>query len=178
MKFRPYMVVIAVLCALVAAPTFARAQSLQTEEDFQRYLANHPKLQADPALMSDPAYLAKHPNLALFLHDHPNIHAQARAMGAYDSGHVWRSSGWWYQHDPNWVHTNHPEWFNSHPQWYAAHPEWRTANAEPARPIVTAHPGVETEPQMYQSKHRDPGAYMAAHPPNSTAHVYDHNHNN
>ena len=158
MKFRPILVFVAMLCAVMAAPVLASAQTIQSEAEFQRYLANHPKLQANPSLMSDPAYLAKHPNLALFLHDHPGIHNQARAMGAYDSSHQWRDSNWWYRHNPNWVHSNHPEWFNSHPDWYAAHPEWRTAAVAPApvvehnRVIVDPH-GREIQQHTYTNTH-------------------------
>ncbi len=128
MKF-PILIAIAMLCAVVALPALARAQTIHSEAEFQRYLANHPKLAANPALMSDPAYLARHPDLALFLHNHPRIHAQARAMGAYDSNHVWRDPNWWYRHDPNWVHVNHPE-------WYSVHPEWRPVAVVPAPVVV------------------------------------------
>jgi hypothetical protein len=110
-------VLAAVFCAVLAAPAFA--QSPQAEAEFQRFLANHPDVRADPGLLSDKNYLYHHPNIATFLEQHPTIHQQAFMMGAYDRTHMWRDSNWWYRHDPNWTYQNHPEWFRAHPEWRA-----------------------------------------------------------
>ncbi|HEY6419064.1 MAG TPA: hypothetical protein VIX59_08680 [Candidatus Binataceae bacterium] len=168
MKVRPILVVLAMLCAVAAAPALASAQTIHSEAEFQRYLANHPQLQANPSLMSDPAYLAHHPNLALFLHDHPGIHNQARAMGAYDTGHQWRDANWWYGHDPRWVHENHPE-------WWGYHPEWHPYALVPA-PVVV---GDYDEHHHWHDRgwwvsHND--KWVRAHHPHWDAEVYEHEH--
>ncbi len=114
MKIRAILVLFAI-CMLFAVSAFAQAP--WAEVDFQRFLSNHPRLRANPALMTDPAYLNNHPNLAKFLHEHPSIYAQARAMGAYDNYNRWRDANWWFGHDPDWVYQHHSDWIGYHPEW-------------------------------------------------------------
>jgi hypothetical protein len=162
-----------VFCAALAAPAFA--QSRQSEAEFQRFLSRHPDVQANPALLSDKNYLYHHPNIAKFLQEHPGIHQQAFMMGAYDQGHVWRDSGWWYQHDPHWAYQNHPEWWRSHPEWgppvvvaapagigdYDEHHVWRDRGwweahnrgwAQQHHPEWYAHHEVQSEHHEVQSE--------------------------
>lgn len=100
-------------CAILGAPTLvtpARAQSTQAE--FQHYLAKHPNLRAHPELMNDPHWLKEHPNFAEFRATHPHVKAEARAMGDYDSHHVWRDRSWWVQNDKAWAYKHHHDWFD------------------------------------------------------------------
>jgi len=48
--------------------------------------------------------------------------------GDYDERHVWHYSGWWHEHNPNWMYERHPGWAEAHPEWmrhdHEGHPEW------------------------------------------------------
>ena len=48
--------------------------------------------------------------------------------GAYDEDHNWRDAAWWYQTQPDWTRSHHPEWwgdFDSDRQWEPAWWWWR-----------------------------------------------------
>jgi len=118
--------VMGVLCAL---PAFAQNVNPRAEAQLQNWMARDPRLRADPGLMDNPTYLRNHPEFAMWLQRHPNAHRQVEAMGAYDTNHVWRETGWWRQNNPNWIYQNHPEWIQNHPEWrrdgdWDEHHEW------------------------------------------------------
>ena len=96
-----------------APSSFAR----RSAEAVCRGIANHPEVQRDPSLLSNPAYLNSHPAYTGFLEAHPSIAAQARRTGSWDRNYQWRDPDWWHQNDPDWVYNNHPEWIQSHPLW-------------------------------------------------------------
>ncbi len=113
MKVRNLALAALLGCAMLGAPTLAisaHAQSSQAE--FERYLAKHPNVRAHPELMNDPQWLRDHPNFAEFRGTHPNVAREARAMGDYDSRHVWRDRNWWVQNDRTWAYKHHKDWFD------------------------------------------------------------------
>jgi hypothetical protein len=103
--------------ALFAMPSFAQNVVPATEAQLQRWIAKDPRLQADPGLMNDPAYLRSHPDFAIWLGKHAAVHQQVREMGAYDRSHQWRDVDWWRHNDPDEMYENHPEWVRNHPEW-------------------------------------------------------------
>ncbi|MGD0290036.1 MAG: hypothetical protein ABSC63_10340 [Candidatus Binataceae bacterium] len=115
MKLRLILASVALACVGFGAPAFAQAPSAQA--DLQRYIANHPELQRNPSLLSDPAYLNSHPAYAGFLQTHPAIRAETQQMGGWDRNYQWRDADWWHRNDPDWVFEHHPEWNRAHPDW-------------------------------------------------------------
>src|SRR5271156_3873702 len=47
--------------------------------------------------------------------------------GDYDSSNVWRNASWWWQNQPDWARSHHPEWWGDYYQgnWYPASWWWR-----------------------------------------------------
>lgn len=115
MKLRLILAIVALACVGLGAPAFAQAPS--AEAAFQRYIANHPEVQRDPSLLSNPAYLNSHPAYTGFLEAHPSIAAQARGTGSWDRNYQWHDADWWHRNDPDWVYEHRPEWNQSHPAW-------------------------------------------------------------
>jgi hypothetical protein len=127
MKVRGLLVSAALGLLFVAPPVFA--QSAQGERQFQKLLDQHPRAKENPALLSDPQWLRKHPDVNKFIRNHPGVQNQVLSMGAYDNGHRWHNQEWWYHHNPEWVQKNHPDWYKKHPNWNNGEGAW-TKNHE------------------------------------------------
>jgi hypothetical protein len=88
------------------------------ENQWNRYLAKHPEVQA--GMMNDPHYLAKHPGIADWLHKHPEVAAYQRQQeqtGGWDTHNHYHDRNWWQKNDPDWVHTHHPDWAANNPNY-------------------------------------------------------------
>ncbi len=134
------------MLAAAAMPSMARAQASLFGEKLNRFLNEHPRLaetvRADPQLLYSKKFREQHPELQVFMQEHPEVYAQinrtiprqgehgpgGRGPGAYDREHQWRDANWWHENDPNWANKNHPEWAESHPEW------------NKPRPVMEAHP--------------------------------------
>jgi hypothetical protein len=151
----------AMLLLATASPVLARYpvyQNVRTHDSaFNEFLEAHKKiaaeLRAEPELVYDPAYRAKHPSLGQYLAAHPaiwdilNEGGPQGSWGAYDSDHQWRAAYWWHQNHTGWFWDKHPEWsalnltwraqdgdydasggWHDRPWWRANNPEWVAAN--------------------------------------------------
>jgi hypothetical protein len=100
-------------CAGLAMPAFAQT----AQQDLPEYIKDHPELQTNPALMSNPNYLARHPDLRHWLDTHPQVAPGRYRNGAWDSRYQWHDEDWWHRNDPNWVYQHHNDWIAGHPNW-------------------------------------------------------------
>ncbi|MGH7931702.1 MAG: hypothetical protein ACREQN_00900 [Candidatus Binataceae bacterium] len=123
MKIRAIFLAAIIGSALSVVPAFAQNYSPQAESHLQNFMSNHPELQADPSLMTNQHYLKQHPNFAKWLKQHPNAKNEALYMGAYDNGHNWHNSNWWYGRDHDWMQHQQPAWEPNHASW-AGQGDW------------------------------------------------------
>jgi hypothetical protein len=100
-------------CVGLAMPAFAQT----AQQDLQEYIKDHPELQTNPALMSNPNYLSNHPDLRHWLGTHPQVAPGRYRNGAWDSRYQWHDEDWWHRNDPNWVYQHHNDWNAGHPNW-------------------------------------------------------------
>jgi hypothetical protein len=94
----------------VCAPAFAGSG----QAEYDRFMSKHPKVAANPNLLNDPHYLAKHPDVREFMNQHPNLHHEAAEQGAYGANHQWHNRDWWAHNDKKWAEEHHHEWFENH----------------------------------------------------------------
>ena len=115
---------VAASCMLLAGSAMAQVAvnpNPTAENQWNRYLAKHPEVQA--GMMNDPHYLAKHPGIADWLHKHPEVAAYQRQQertGGWDTHNNYHDRNWWQTHEPDWVHSHHPDWVAQNPHY--AHP--------------------------------------------------------
>jgi hypothetical protein len=135
---------VAMGCVLLSGSAMAQmAVNPVSENQWNRYLEKHPNVQA--GMVNDPNYLAKHPGIGDWLHQHPDVAAYQRQQsqnGGWDTHNQYHERNWWQSHDPSWVQTHHPEWAQNHPNYmnnpnYASNPNY-------------GHPGHEGD---YDSAH-------------------------
>ncbi len=135
---------VAMGCVLLAGSAMAQmAVNPVSENQWNRYLANHPNVQA--GMVNDPNYLAQHPGIADWLHKHPDVAAYQRQQnqyGGWDTHNQYHDRHWWQSHDPSWVQTHHPEWAQNNPN-YMNHPNY-------ANNPNYAHPAMATRATMTQ----------------------------
>ena len=176
MKFRIILAGAVLACACWTMPALAQAPAPEAEAVLQQYIANHPEVKRNPSLLSNPAYLNSHPDIAHFIQTHPAVLRQIGRMGAYDSNHQWRDEDWWHKNDPNWIYQNHPNWNNEHPQWmndgdYDDQHQWRNrqwwAQNHPNW-VKQHHPNWDTADNNHNENH-GPGPHSPgpAHYPNN-----------
>ena len=138
---------VAMGCVLLAGSAMAQmAVNPVSENQWNRYLANHPNVQA--GMVNNPNYLAQHPGIADWLHKHPDVAAYQRQQnqyGGWDTHNQYHDRQWWQSHDPNWVQSHHPEWAQNNPN-YMNHPNY-------ANNPNYAHPGYGHEGD-YDSAHK------------------------
>jgi len=129
----------AALGLILSAPA-ARAQftNLPNPSAWNQFLSKHPttakELEANPSLIYNQNWLAKHPHVGDFLRNHPedaqSIMGHGREMGgpgqfrngAYDQNHQWHDQDWWYKNQPQWSREHHPEWWAQHKDWQGQPP--------------------------------------------------------
>jgi hypothetical protein len=125
MKIRVLLVSFAMAGAIVAGTALAQAPRPAAEKQWQQFLTKHPNAQA--GLVNDPGYLAKHPGMAKWLHEHPTVSAYARRqgqIGGWDKKNQWHDRDWWTQNNPAWVRAHHPEWTDEAREHEGAEGEW------------------------------------------------------
>jgi hypothetical protein len=121
MKIRAFIIVLMMAGAMISGTTLAQpAPNPAAEAQWQRFLANHPSVEA--GMVNNPNYLAQHSGIATWLQQHPDVAAYARhqgQIGGWDKNNQWHDRNWWVRNDLNWVHEHHPDWARTHhPEWY------------------------------------------------------------
>ncbi|MGH7917746.1 MAG: hypothetical protein ACREQE_09775 [Candidatus Binataceae bacterium] len=130
MKVRGLLIGAVLGLLFLAPPVFA--QSRQAENQFETMMRNHPEAQKNPALLNDPQWLRKHPDVKRFMNNHPGVRnqemgrggfgeyghnhnfAENRGEGAYGPHHHWHNKEWWSKNNRNWAEQHHPEWYKNH----------------------------------------------------------------
>jgi len=137
----------AIVSGSALAQTMGAPPNPAAEAQWNRFLANHPKVEA--GMVNDPNYLAKHPGIASWLHDHPDVARYARRqgeIGGWDKHNQWHDRHWWQSNDRDWVRDHHPDWAEDHPNYahtgdYDEHHEWHDRRwwVEHNHPWVAEH---------------------------------------
>src|SRR4029077_13229860 len=71
MRKRVILLFLAIFGVALSVPAFAQRVNPVAEAKWQRFLANHPGVQA--GMVNNPNYLASHPGIATWLRDHPDV---------------------------------------------------------------------------------------------------------
>jgi hypothetical protein len=132
----------AVLTVAFASGAHAQWQDADFNKFLGNHPGVASQLRANPSLINDPAFRQAHPDLQQYLQNHQRVSEMVRsqaagmgghgyypghnypgyagnpgynaANGAWDEHHEWRDRQWWLKHNPDWVKSNHPEWWANH----------------------------------------------------------------
>lgn len=132
MKHLKPLLAVAVVLLAMAMPSISAAQ--YNESRLDNFLSQHPglrsQLERNPNLIYNKQFRHEHPDLEVFMQNHPNVWEKlpgSGRWGAIGPDRYWHEADWWHQHDPGWMYSNHPEWAQDHADWRADrnnHPEW------------------------------------------------------
>lgn len=132
MKHLKPLLAVTIVALAMALPSIAAAQ--YNDRALNHFLDDHQRLKGElsrnPDLIFNRNYRRDHPELQVFMQQHPNIYGKidrSGRWGAFGPDHNWHEADWWHEHDPGWMYQNHPEWAEQHADWRddrEHHPEW------------------------------------------------------